>query len=527
MVRGGVNEEVRGQAEVLVKALHGLNDEGVNLVKGQGLMGIIERLEFMLIAKISERFRKFWEEQAVPTSGRQKHSEGPHDRELLISTQAACFESRVLHDVSTVLDDASRVGFPPKDHGRSSAIQAIPSTRQVPVTCAPDPVLTSVMDATAEQTLGMSTFITPRLIEEDEDDDDDGLASWLRSGIEDVLRDDTLHDEKLANLYPSLFFAGNGRDEGRSSRTEGALSDSTDAMLQVHCLLDNARTAASLHHQNRQSVNPSKINCKNVNDSLAAIFVTDTNVRHPSTTLPDRDAIGTSIKIAVDTNSNKITGSLAKTSPVLARGIASTDILSATDSNQSDGTPFGSPNFCDIDNVRTAANHHYDRNYVRALETCCIHELRGKKCTTIKCSERGPLLCQAFKKGTCTTNEFAHTGYTHVHILPNCARAIKDGQCFNQQCRLGHDNVALRRKRLADKRSLEMCLSKKWVEKIRAAMEASATPLDVSEGGISYAKLRGKLGQFKDAAMAAEVDEVLARYNRHRRRRPSWVGGGW
>ncbi|RDI83164.1 hypothetical protein Vi05172_g6847 [Venturia inaequalis] len=76
MVRGGVNEEVRGQAEVLVKALHGLNDEGVNLVKGQGLMGIIERLEFMLIAKISERFRKFWEEQAVPTSGRQKHSEG-------------------------------------------------------------------------------------------------------------------------------------------------------------------------------------------------------------------------------------------------------------------------------------------------------------------------------------------------------------------------------------------------------------------------------------------------------------------
>ncbi|RDI82995.1 hypothetical protein Vi05172_g6846 [Venturia inaequalis] len=400
------------------------------------------------------------------------------------------FESRVLHDVSTVLDDASRVGFPPKDHGRSSAIQAIPSTRQVPVTCAPDPVLTSVMDATAEQTLGMSTFITPRLPEED-DGDDDGLAPWIRSGVEDILRDD---DEKP---------------------------------VQVHCLLDNARTAASLHHQNRESDNTFEINCKNINDTLAAIFVTETNVRHLSTTLPDRNAIGTSIKIAVDTNSKKITGSLVKTGPILIRGNASTDILSATDSNQSDGTPFGSPNFCDIDNVRTAANLNYDRNYVRALETCGIHELRGKKCTTIKCSEKGPLLCKDFKKGTCTTNEFAHTGLTHVHILPNCARAIKDGQCFNQQCRLGHDNVALRRKRLADKRSIEMCLARKWVEKIKAAMEASATPLDVSEGGISYAKLRGKLGQFKDAAMAAEVDEVLARYNQHRRRRPSWVGGGW
>lgn len=37
MVRGGVKEEVRGQAEVLVKALHGLNDEGVDLVEGQSL----------------------------------------------------------------------------------------------------------------------------------------------------------------------------------------------------------------------------------------------------------------------------------------------------------------------------------------------------------------------------------------------------------------------------------------------------------------------------------------------------------
>ncbi|QDS77517.1 hypothetical protein FKW77_000654 [Venturia effusa] len=194
------------------------------------------------------------------------------------------------------------------------------------------------------------------------------------------------------------------------------------------------------------------------------------------------------------------------------------DILSDSDGS----TPQA---HCQVENVAAAASLLHDEQYVNALKICCIHELRGKKCTSIKCSEKSPLLCQNFKKGTCEITDFAHSSFTHVHILPNCSRAIKLGKCCRQGCRLGHDNLALRRKRLAEKRETEMWWARLWIKNIEAGMKAGATPLDLSACEDSVVKLRGKLGQFRDAAMAGKVDDTLAQYRQYCRRR-SWAGGG-
>lgn len=176
-------------------------------------------------------------------------------------------------------------------------------------------------------------------------------------------------------------------------------------------MLDNARTAASLHHQDRELVDTRKINYENIDNMISAVYLTGTNVHCPKAIAPHRKAIGTAMNIAVGTNISSFAGTLSETRPVLTLGQASTCTVFDTESSQSDSTLSESPpEFCDMDNVRIAARLHRDREYVDALEICCIHELRGKRCTSIKFANEGPLLCQDLKRGWCAVTKFAHDG---------------------------------------------------------------------------------------------------------------------
>lgn len=48
-----------------------------------------------------------------------------------------------------------------------------------------------------------------------------------------------------------------------------------------------------------------------------------------------------------------------------------------------------------------------------------------------------------------------------------------------------------------------------WISKIEKGLEPDANPFEVNEGQKPAWKLRGKLGQFDDAAMAQRVDDIL------------------
>ncbi|KAE9976066.1 hypothetical protein EG328_002837 [Venturia inaequalis] len=98
-----------------------------------------------------------------------------------------------------------------------------------------------------------------------------------------------------------------------------------------------------------------------------------------------------------------------------------------------------------IDNVLAEANLHCDEQYVNAITTCCLHTLRGFFCLKPgKCPGQGHL-CKEYQNGVCPFTGFEHD--SAFHIVRSCITACDEGQCFNADCKYGHDNFGIRRER--------------------------------------------------------------------------------
>ncbi|RDI83142.1 hypothetical protein Vi05172_g6855 [Venturia inaequalis] len=98
-----------------------------------------------------------------------------------------------------------------------------------------------------------------------------------------------------------------------------------------------------------------------------------------------------------------------------------------------------------IDNVLAEANLHCDEQYVNAITTCCLHTLRGFFCLKPgKCPGQGHL-CKEYQNGVCPFTGFEHD--SAFHIVRSCTTACDEGQCFNADCKYGHDNLGTRRER--------------------------------------------------------------------------------
>lgn len=151
------------------------------------------------------------------------------------------------------------------------------------------------MGTTSEHTLGVSAFFTPWLPE-----DEDGLAPWIRAGVEDVLRDDT-RSKQTIDLHA---------DAPPRSNTLPNLS---------RLNLTAERLANGSGDQNTTD---------NTNGTLAT-YLTDLNLRQQTIEQAAHNAnYGTAIKMVVADSSKDITCTVAITNPTLIRGDASKNITS-------------------------------------------------------------------------------------------------------------------------------------------------------------------------------------------------------